>query len=419
LALYGVPLMMGADFLGVAVMGSRSSREFSQEDQSLFRTMANRVAALIAQARLDTEIARRVAELEAVLESIPEGIYVGDASGIKRANRAALEMLGYRSVEDLNRDVTAVASEIRVRRPDGQPVPNDELVFVRALRGEAAASDVMVRNRATGADVIVHSSAAPIRLGDRIVGAVAVNSDITARMEEQAELQAALDFRDRILGVLSHDVRNPLAVVLTSANLLQRQLATAGNERQLAAVKRITDNAQTIERMVRDLIDYTRARHGRGLPIVVVDADLLELCRQVVDGMQVLHPDRPLQLTATGDTTCRVDPDRATQVISNLVGNALLYSPPGSPVTITLTGEEEGVVLEVNNRGPPIPAEMLPHVFEPFQRGAADGGRPAAGLGLGLYIASQIVEAHDGSISVRSDERDGTTFTVLWPRERR
>src|SRR5213076_465728 len=115
LALYGVPLTMGADVLGVAVMGSRSTHEFSQEDQFLFRTMVNRVAALIAQARLDAELQTRVAELEAVLESIPEAIYVGDATGIKRANRAALEMLGYRAVAELDRDIGELAAEIQTR----------------------------------------------------------------------------------------------------------------------------------------------------------------------------------------------------------------------------------------------------------------------------------------------------------------
>src|SRR4051812_18834382 len=142
LALYGVPLTMGADFLGVAVMGSRSSREFSQEDQFLFRTMVARVAALIAQARLDAEVARRAAELEAVLESIPEAIYVGDKTGIKRANRAALEMLGYRGIEELNRDIGKLAQEIQTRYTDGRPMGAEEQVYVKALRGERAVQEV-------------------------------------------------------------------------------------------------------------------------------------------------------------------------------------------------------------------------------------------------------------------------------------
>src|SRR2546429_2416832 len=127
LALYGVPLTMGADVLGVAVMGSRSSHEFPQEDQSLFRTMANRVAALLAQSRLDAEVTRRAAELEAVLAAIPEAIYVGDATRIKHANAAALEMFGYRRLEDLNKDVATLVEQIPTRYLDGSPVPADEL----------------------------------------------------------------------------------------------------------------------------------------------------------------------------------------------------------------------------------------------------------------------------------------------------
>src|SRR5204863_6987383 len=205
--------------------------------------------------------------------------------------------------------------------------------------GERAVQEVVVRHRGTGHDVVVRSSAAPIRLGERILGAVAVNTDITSRIEEEAELRAALEFRDRVLGVLSHDVRNPLGVILTSAGLLERQLAAAGSDKQLTVVKRMIDNARAIERMVRDLVDYTRTRHGRGLPIFAVEADLLQLCQQVIDGMQVLHPDRALQLSSDGDTVTTVDPDRATQVIANLVGNAILYSPAGSPVRVTLRNE--------------------------------------------------------------------------------
>src|SRR5262249_23362979 len=172
-------LTRGPDFRGVAVMGSRSSREFSQEDQFLFRTMVHRVAALIAQARLDGEVARRAAELEAVLESIPEAIYVGDASGIKRANRAALEMLGYRHIQEMDREIGTLVEEIKTRYTDGRPMRIDEQVYVKALRGERAVQEVLVRHRTTGNDVVVRSSAAPIRLGDQILGAVAVNTDIT------------------------------------------------------------------------------------------------------------------------------------------------------------------------------------------------------------------------------------------------
>jgi len=411
-ALYGVPLMMGRSCLGVAVMGSRSSHEFSQEDQLLFRTMVNRVALLIAQARLDAEVAQRAAELEAVLASIPEAIYVGDASGIKRANRAAMEMLGYTRPEDLDKDIGALVREIDTRYIDGTPMPVEEQVYMKALRGERTAREVLIRHQQTGEDIAVRSSAAPIRLGDRIVGAVAVNTDITARLAEEAELRAALAFRDRVLGVLSHDVRNPLAVIMASANLLERHLAAGAREKGQHAVRRISDSASQIERMVRDLLDYTRTRQGRGVPISPREADLLPLCQQMMENMRLLHPGRTLQLDSRGDTRANLDPDRVAQVISNLLTNAILYSPAGSPVRMALRGEEAAVILEVHNQGPPIPADLLPRLFEAFER----GGRAGSGLGLGLYIARQIVEAHGGTLSARSDAASGTTFTVGWPR---
>src|SRR5690242_2727130 len=221
-------------------------------------------------------------------------------------------------------------------------------------------------------------------------------------MREEAELRAALEFRDRMLGVLSHDLRNPLGVVLTSAELLQRQLRLDG--KQGDTLRRVIDNAHRIERMVHDLLDYTRTRRGTRLPLARRDTDLLALCNQVIDGMQVLHPERTVRLAATGETAGAFDPDRAAQAIANLVSNALRYSPPTSVVEMFLTGEASEVVLQVHNEGSPIAADLLPRLFEPFQRGVSGEPGARAGLGLGLYIVRQIVDAHGGTVAVRSVE---------------
>ena len=412
-ALYGVPLLLGERLIGVAAMSSRTSYEFSQEDQFLFRTMVARAAALIAQARLDAEVEHRAAELEAVIESIPEAVYVGDARGIQRANRAALEMLGYGSVAELNRNVETLAREADLRRLDGKPLAPEDQVFLRALGGERSVRQVVARNRKTGRDVVLRTSAAPIRLGDRIIGAVAVDTDITDRMEEEAELRAALDLRDRIFGVLSHDLRNPLSVVLTSAEILQREAAPGSRAHQV--LQRVINNAHRIERMAHDLLDYTRTR-ARALPIAPRETDLLALSQQVIDGMQTLSPTRPLRLTAEGRTVARVDPDRAVQVLGNLISNAIRYSPEGTPVAVALQEAADGVELSVHNLGAPIPPEMLPRLFDAFQRGVPDESGRSAGLGLGLYIVQQIVEAHGGAVTVQSESETGTTFRVRFPR---
>ena len=416
-ALYGVPMMLGKELLGVAVMGSRSTYEFSQEDQFLFRTMANRATALLHQARIDAELKTRAAELEAVIESIPEAVYVGDGSGIKRTNAAGLRLLGYDDLPHPGVRLDEVFSALKVRRAaTGEPLLPEALPFVRALGGQSVTDELLVRHLKTGEDLVVRSSAAPIRLGDRVIGAVAVSTDITNQTHEERELRAALNFRDRMLGVLSHDLRSPLSVIVTVAALLERKGGL--DEALLRSVGRIAQNAERIDRLIHDLLDYTRAGQGRGIPIQPRPCDLLALCNQVVDNARVLSPEREVRLAAQGDARGEWDPDRALQVISNLVSNALRYSPPGSPVTVSLVDQRDAVLLEVHNQGAPIGPEVLPAIFDAFQRGgaAAELAQPA-GLGLGLYIVQQLVAAHGGSVSVRSREGQGTSFIVRWPRK--
>jgi PAS domain S-box-containing protein len=412
-ALYGVPLILGEDILGVAVMGSRSAYEFSQEDQFLFRTMVNRAASLIAQARLDQQLRAHVAELEAVIESIPQAVYVGNEKGIRRANRAGLEMLGYDDTSELGRNIELLAGDTDPRTLEGRPLLPEERVFNQALLGRSAQLEMLVRNRKTGKDVVVHSSAAPIRMGKTTIGAVAVNTDITERIQKEQVLRDALDYRDRMLGVLSHDLRNPLSVITTSTSLLQMGEL---DEKQRRAVLRVAANASRIERMVHDLLDYTRSRLPRGLPVAPEKGDLRAVCQQVVENMQVLHPDRVIVLKAAASAAGNFDPERALQVVSNLLANALRYSPAPTQVTVSIDEAPEGLWLSVHNQGDPIPEEIMPRLFDAFARGVTDESGRSAGLGLGLYIVKQIIEAHGGRVEVASSRAEGTTFKVLWPR---
>jgi signal transduction histidine kinase len=135
----------------------------------------------------------------------------------------------------------------------------------------------------------------------------------------------------------------------------------------------------------------------------------------VVDEVRMSHPDRTLEETHDGDGDSEWDSDRLAQVVTNLLGNALAYSPPGSPVTVRTRGEDGWVTLEVHNTGDPIPRERLPLLFEPFERGT-DSGSGSRSIGLGLFIVDRVVHAHGGTVEVRSTVGDGTTFTVRLPR---
>jgi signal transduction histidine kinase len=230
---------------------------------------------------------------------------------------------------------------------------------------------------------------------------------------ERAEIEALrrqADFRERFMGILGHDLRNPLqAVIFVTAALLKHEDTT---EAQAQLLQRIHGSAGRMGRMIADLLDVTRVRLGGGLPIGPVPARLGEIARQVIEELQASNPDRVLELSAA-DVHGTWDPDRIAQVISNLVGNALDHGPNDRPVRVDVRQVGAFAILEVTNDGEPIAAELLPTIFDPFVQGAP-AIRPG-GLGLGLFIAQQIVKAHGGSLTVVSAPGTATTFTMWLP----
>ncbi len=167
--------------------------------------------------------------------------------------------------------------------------------------------------------------------------------------------------------------------------------------------------------MISDLLDFTRARLGKGIPIERQPANLRHICLRVVEEFEIAHPGRKVTLSGAVDCSGEWDPERLAQALGNLVGNALAYSQVDSPVEITVAGSPRAAVLEVKNYGSPIPAELLPRLFDPFLRGKNTTSNVRSGLGLGLFIVQQIVEGHGGKIDVRSNEKE-TVFTVMLPR---
>jgi len=216
--------------------------------------------------------------------------------------------------------------------------------------------------------------------------------------------------REQFIGILGHDLRNPLSAILMAVEVLGDLPMPYA-----AVVGRVARSAHRIEGMIRDLLDFARGRLAGGIPVAPRPCDLQALCHEVVEEMKQAHPDRAIRFEAAGDLRGEWDPDRVEQVVSNLVGNAVTHGI-GS---VRVTGRDDGdeVVTTVHNQGPSIPAAAIPILFEPFTRPAqeVDGAR-SQGLGLGLYIASEIVHAHGGTISVASTEGEGTTFTIRWPR---
>ncbi len=251
-------------------------------------------------------------------------------------------------------------------------------------------------------------------LGD-LVGYQLEQQDELGRRDAQLfSAQEAAQLREQLIGIVSHDLRNPLnAITLSAATLMRR---TDLDDRARGGLSRILDSANRANRLIRDLLDFTQARMGKSLPVRPRPMDLHELAQQVVDEVGQASPGRSFDLEGTGDVRGTWDSDRIAQVLTNLLTNAVQYSPPGTRIRVETVAEARQVVLSVCNAGPPIPADVLPGLFAPMTRGT-DAGSERRSIGLGLYIVDQIVRAHGGTVEVESTEGTGTTFRVRLPRE--
>lgn len=220
-------------------------------------------------------------------------------------------------------------------------------------------------------------------------------------------------FRDQTLGILGHDLRNPLSGIVMGATLLMN--AEELSDKRVRTAARILNSAQRMNRMIGDLLDLTRTRFGDLIPVVPAPMDLDPLCRQVATELEGLRSAGSLTFSGEGDLRGEWDSDRIAQALSNLVRNALIYGAKDEPVSVVARDEGSEVLVQIHNRGPAIPASAQELIFEPMVRHAGVEHK-TGGLGLGLYIASQIVLAHSGTLDVVSTDEAGTTFRVRLPR---
>jgi signal transduction histidine kinase/CHASE3 domain sensor protein len=228
--------------------------------------------------------------------------------------------------------------------------------------------------------------------------------------KRRREAETASRFAERFVGILGHDLRNPLNAISMTARLLARK----GTD-DPKAVARIVTSADRMSNMVAQLLDLTRSRLAGGITVERLPIRLGPVIVEVLDELRRSYPARDIRFEQRGDDAALADQDRFAQVVSNLVGNAVEHGDPATPVLVTLTAENESLVLAVHNAGPAIPAEMLPIIFDPFARTTVRGTL-ARGLGLGLFISQQIVLAHGGMIEVTSTAAEGTLFRVTLPR---
>ncbi|WNG62774.1 GAF domain-containing protein [Archangium gephyra] len=415
--LYGVPLSYEGEVIGVAKMGSLRASSFSNEDKLLFRVMVQRISSLLFLARLQEREQAQKSLLDAILIHLPVGVAVVEApSGRVLLGNQAFERIWQHPV--IYSPDVAGYREYRGFHADGRPLDPPEWPIARALEGEVVQDMEIGIQRGDGTRGMTLQSSAPIRDAEgRIIAAVVTLLDITDRKAVEEQQRRMVEFRERFLGIVSHDLRNPLNTVLLSAKAMMQSEQVL--KEQVKNVRRIIGSTERMRRMITDLLDFTRGRLGGGIPSVPEPMNLQQLCRHLLEELEASHSGRELRLEAAGNLLGEWDPDRLAQMVGNLCKNALDYSPEDTPVDLVLHDEGDTVCLEVHNTGAPIPPDQLPHVFEPFRQATMDRRMPTSGLGLGLFIVEQIAHAHGGTVTVRSTEAEGTTFTVKLPRHSR
>ena len=219
------------------------------------------------------------------------------------------------------------------------------------------------------------------------------------------EVTKAHELRDHLLAIVSHDLRTPLSTILLTAHLIDERPELRGNR---SCIQRIIRSSERMNDIVRQMAELSRARHGDRFLVRRIELDVVELCRDVIAEIQVVHPTSTIVLQGDPHVIGTWDRGLLEQVVSNLVTNAVIHGR-NTPVSVTASRRGNELVVEIHNGGPPIPEDLLPHLFDPFRSGNATPG--STSLGLGLFIAHEIVRAHGGTISVSSSEA-GTHFTV-------
>ncbi|HEX6943224.1 MAG TPA: sensor histidine kinase [Gemmatimonadaceae bacterium] len=246
-----------------------------------------------------------------------------------------------------------------------------------------------------------------IRFNEAIDQAIAESISFFSAQIDQA--------RNLLLGMLGHDMRSPLNTIQVTASYLSA--LNAGADVSDAASRLIRSGA-SMKALLDDLVDFSRTRLGLGINISPDSTDLAALFADEMEQLRGAHPGRQLEFAGAGDTRGRWDGRRLQQVLRNLVSNAIKYGAPDAPVRVALIGEEADVLFEVRNSGPAIADAVLDEIFHPLKRGPGqeDTHDIDAGLGLGLYIVSEVARAHGGEVTVRSEDGE-TVFAVRLPRD--
>jgi PAS domain S-box-containing protein len=371
------------------------------------------------------ETAARLAFVRQVLDALPSGVYLvrGQDARLLLANRAATSVWGAQWPVDQPMQAFLAANEITIFDAQGHHLPPEQYATVRAVRlGETVLQQQEMIHRPAGSSLPVLVSALPlpespgsgqlVSPGEAV--ALVIHHDVTA-------LKEAEYLKDEFVGIVAHELRTPLAVLRGFADMLLAQTARQRGPKladwQQEALQEIELAVMRLSDMTEELLDVTRLQAGR-LLLQPTPTNVVSLARRVAALMQQTTTRHQVEVrTDRTALVADIDPGRVEQVLTNLVGNAIKYSPLGGPVIITLLEEAEAgaVMVSIQDRGIGIPAPQQAQIFGRFMRADNVYAWGINGTGLGLYICRELVERHGGQLWFASEEGRGSTFFLTLP----
>jgi phosphoserine phosphatase RsbU/P len=373
-----LPFPLREPFQGViTVTRDCESLPFEREDLATLETCIEYATLAVQNAmRLAAERTART-QLHAVLQHAPIGIVVTNRDGaVTLANPAAAKLV-----------------------PGIEGAPDLAALTAQAL-GDGAARQLRV-------------ASVPLTMGGAAIGEVTTLEDVTVASELAAEKARLAAFQEQMLAIVGHDLRSPLSAIYAGADALTHHAADIPPMHSI--IRRMRASASRMTSIVDQILDVTRARLGGGIPIQPQEMSLTPMVRGILEELALAHASARFELIADEAVHGKWDPDRLAQAVSNLVSNAIQYGRAGSPIVVTVAAAAAVATITVTNavRDLPIPSDRLRTLFDPYRRGAGSE-RHVGGLGLGLYIVSEIVRAHGGTITAESSE-PATVFRVQLP----
>lgn len=408
-----VPLIARGATIGViSFVATESGKHFDEHDLALAEEVGRRAGVALDNARLYREVKQARDQFDIILQGVADGILVYDSSSrVMYANEVGVRMNGYNSIQEIQTERPfGIVDRFELIDEQGKPFPRSRLTHQRVLAGELEAQAIIgYRERASTRSErwsLVKSRPVFDENG-RVALVISIIHDITERMNIERR-------KDEFISMAGHELKTPVTSLKGFLYMLQHRLAKQGDERELHYLSRMDAQIKKLTRLIDDLLDISRMQLGK-LTLQAEPIDLDTLIDETVENVQATTSTHHLLIEGRTGAQVVGDQEHLGQVFTNLLTNAIKYSPQANKVLVRLEQDEEQVYVHIQDFGIGIDKAHHEKIFERFYRVTGPEEQTYPGLGIGLYISSEIVARHQGHMRVESRKGEGSTFTVALP----